>query len=827
MRRVSSCATALALAIALGLAALGCQSPEEKLAGHYAKADDLVRAGKAKEALFELRAALKLDPKRPETNFRLAQLLHDLRQFNDAVFYYRETVRLEPSRTDAMLAEAGLLIFDEPTRAEELIAKALELEPDNVRAYAARSQLELALNDSAGAFQAALTAVELAPESFEAQRQLAMVHQARIREAQLAGEEPPDSVYEEAIAAFDRAQALLGDEPSANLRVNRAAIYAAWAGHQDEAIAQYRLAVDEARRSSDKEELRLALRQTQLYARDVRNIPLMRETLEELVRLDPQSTGAWQQLAWIAESQQRQGEAVMQRMLAARPDDPEAHVAYALFLVRSGRTDDGLAHLKKRAEGGNAAPELQGALVNLYYGLQRSKDAALLTAELERTHPEHPRTALARAQQAMFEGRHEDAAKLLRETAGQAESADVFRLLAGAELRLGRLGPALDAIGRSIELEEASNSFPEEAYRLRAQIQVRMNDCRGAIRSFGPLSRGNRELAPHERVMQAHCLYEIGQEALGRKLLEQVLAQGPTLAAVLEFAEREKGRQPEKVRALLEQSLAQSPGDPTLLNRMARFELETGRPEQALARMNEAVAAGGGTPRLLLDRARLLVGRGDLEAAERDALRAFQGDPELPGAAPFLVQLYRAQGKLEEAVASFEEAHSAGALDPNGRVLLARMYIVTGQDAKARALLESTLAERNDLPGAKNDLAYLLASAEQDLDRALRLAQEAQQGLPNSPDVADTVGFVYLRKGLLTPAVEQFRYALELARARDAEQPIYHYHLGLALRGQELTNEAEAAFERALALDAGFEDAKSALSSLRAARDEAAANNPS
>lgn len=814
---------ALIAGLALTLAALGCQSTEDKLAEHLSQSREYAQAGNPKEALFELRAALRLDPKRPETNFRMAQLLHDMRQFNDAVFYYRETVRLDPSRVDAMLAEAGLLIFDDANRAEELIAKALDLEPDSSQAYAVRSQLELALNDSAGALRAALTAVELAPDAYQPQRQLAMVQQARIREAHLGGHEPPDTMYKEAIAAFDRARELLGDRPSATLRVNRASVYAAWPDHQDEALEQYRLAVEEARQSGSESELRVALRQSLQYARDLRNVPLMRASLEELVRLDPANVGAWRQLAWLSEANQRQGEAVMQRMLAARPDDPKAHIAYGLFQVRRGRTDAGIEHLKKMAERTDSA-EIEGALVNLYYGLSRSGDAAEVIAQMERRHPKHPRTALALAQKAMLEGRHEEAAKGLRQTAGEVEDADVWRLLAGAELRLGNPGSALDAIDRSIEIEEGSGGFPEEAYRLRAQIQVRLNDCRRAIRSFSLLSRGRRQLLPHERVMQAHCLYEIGQEAIGRKLLDQMLAEGPSLGAVIEFADRESGRQPERVRKLLEEALGEKPGDPFLLNRIARFELESGRPEEALARLNEAIAAGGGTPRLLIERARLLVSRGDLQGAERDTLRAFQGDPDLPGVAAFLVQLYRAQDKLDQAVASFEEAQSAGALEPPGRVLLARMYIATGEDAKARELLESTLAERSDLPGAKNDLAFLLARAGQDLDRALRMAQEAQQGLPNSPDVADTVGYVYLRKGLMAPAVEQFRYALELARAREGEQPIYHYHLGLALRGQNLTEEAEAAFERALALDAGFEEAASELSSLRAARNEAAAN---
>jgi hypothetical protein len=79
-------------------------------------------------------------------------------------------------------------------------------------------------------------------------------------------------------------------------------------------------------------------------------------------------------------------------------------------------------------------------------------------------------------------------------------------------------------------------------------------------------------------------------------------------------------------------------------------------------------------------------------------------------------------------------------------------------------LLEAALAERSDLPGARNDLAYVLATQGVELDRALRLAQEAYKALDDEAATADTLGFVYLRKGL--HVAEAARRALALARLR-------------------------------------------------------------
>jgi tetratricopeptide (TPR) repeat protein len=258
------------------------------------------------------------------------------------------------------------------------------------------------------------------------------------------------------------------------------------------------------------------------------------------------------------------------------------------------------------------------------------------------------------------------------------------------------------------------------------------------------------------------------------------------------------------------------------VTRLARLELAAGRSERALAQLNSAVDANHATPQVLLERARVLAARGDVAGAQRDALRAFEAQPSLSGASALVAALYRAQGQEKEAIASFEEALAAGALRPSGRFLLAQLHIVAGDAARARQLLEGLVAERSDLPIAKNDLAYLLAAQNEDLDRALRLAEEASQGLGDLPAVADTLGFVYLQKSLNEPALQQFQRAVVLAQSRDEDQSIYHYHLGLALRALGRTDAAAKAFEKALALDGDFKDARQALDGLRAGSEQTA-----
>jgi Flp pilus assembly protein TadD len=77
---------------------------------------------------------------------------------------------------------------------------------------------------------------------------------------------------------------------------------------------------------------------------------------------------------------------------------------------------------------------------------------------------------------------------------------------------------------------------------------------------------------------------------------------------------------------------------------------------------------------------------------------------------------------------------------------------------------------------ALNNLAYILAEEGRDLDQALTYAQRAKQRLPENADVADTLGWVYIKKNLSDNAIEIFR---NLTR-QNPQNPTFRYHLALA-----------------------------------------------
>lgn len=799
MRQRSARRLTAALAVGLVVVGLGaCSSKESKFARHLENAEAFEKENKNKEALLELRSALQIDPKSAEVNFRIAKLLARENKLADASFFYRETTRLDPMRTDAALAEAKLITFDDTARAEELVNEVIQREPSNATGYVRRSEIALARAKTEDALQAALTATELAPKNGISWMQLGIVHLARIREHTLKGESIPNTLFQEAEKAFQRTAEIFPD--GHRVRVELGRLYAIWPGHAAEAEAAFRDAIAVA--STDRHRARAAGAAVS-YARAVDNEEFLRWAIEQQVSAAPDDLGSWSSLADLEEKREKgAGEAVYKRLLERSSENIDAHLRFAGFLFSRDRKPEAYAHLTAQADAGVGAAIALDQIVAFQL---RSGDleAARTTYErLAREFPGDPRTELSKGRIALVENRNDEASVALRHYVGVQETAEGQQLLALTELRRGAIPAAVAAIDRALALAPAQ---APDLLRTKAAIHAAGNDHAQTLQTLNRIQRDSGALRPNETLLYAQTLYEMGRRPGAKALLEELLVgDDPSVPAMLEFAQREGAREPDRARGYLDAVLAKQPGNPQALRMLVQMDVAAGKPDQALARIDEAAKSQPLTPSLLLLRAQILASRQDYAGAEEEARRAFAAAPTLPGALDLLANLYVAQDRVDEAIASFLEAEKAGALPPSGQQLLARLYLTAGRSAEAKPLYEKVLAARPDLPGAKNDLAWLLAKEDGDLERALTLAQEAQQAEPESAEVADTLGYVYLKKNLSDPALQQFKYAIELSqRAKvvtSPERPEYHYHAGLALQAMGRNDEAAAAFERALAL---------------------------
>lgn len=137
----------------------------------------------------------------------------------------------------------------------------------------------------------------------------------------------------------------------------------------------------------------------------------------------------------------------------------------------------------------------------------------------------------------------------------------------------------------------------------------------------------------------------------------------------------------------------------------------------------------------------------------------------------------------------------------------------------AKAAYQKALELKPDNPLASNNLAYVLLQSGGNVDVALSLAQTGRRGMPDSPNAADTLGWVYYQKGAYKSAIDLFQESLKLAeKAKAPDDPTVHYHLGLAYEKDNQPALARQHLERVLKINPNYSaaaDVKKALAQLK------------
>ena len=166
------------------------------------------------------------------------------------------------------------------------------------------------------------------------------------------------------------------------------------------------------------------------------------------------------------------------------------------------------------------------------------------------------------------------------------------------------------------------------------------------------------------------------------------------------------------------------------------------------------------------------------------------------------------------AIVAAADSNEIGYLEtPKTNTMLGMLYEMRGKAVEAEKQYEKVLALDSTAAVASNNLAYIYADGNRNLDVALQLAQTAQRGLPDEPNAVDTLGWVYYRKGMTSAAIRE----LESAVKTSPKDPLLRYHLGMAYNQAGELAKAKATLEEALSIGTQFpgaDDARKTLAGL-------------
>jgi tetratricopeptide (TPR) repeat protein len=171
----------------------------------------------------------------------------------------------------------------------------------------------------------------------------------------------------------------------------------------------------------------------------------------------------------------------------------------------------------------------------------------------------------------------------------------------------------------------------------------------------------------------------------------------------------------------------------------------------------------------------------DLSGAEAALEKSAALDRHNYDAVIQLCQVLAAKGEFDQAIATGEQSLKDNARQPNLYVLMGNLYESKSDWKKAEDSYQNALALNSQNPVASDDLARVMLHTGENFDVALSLAQTARRGLPNSPGVVDTLGWIYYQKGVYPLAISNLQEALKLQEKNKLpDNPDIHYHLGMA-----------------------------------------------
>jgi predicted Zn-dependent protease len=538
----------------------------------------------------------------------------------------------------------------------------------------------------------------------------------------------------------------------------------------------------------------------------------------------------------------------LRSLVAQKPYDGQGWKSYAQVMMRAGRLEEATKELESELERQPDSTELRPILAALYRAANRKEDAQRALRELIerapspnaylalardhaaqgddagmlevleqalRAFPDDPVLQRTRADALLSAGKIEPGRKAVDDYAARFPddvSAEYLRArleladgdaTAAAE-RLQRLLPRLDRsftqhwLGRALEAR-GDRAGAERHYELAivrdhfdpnlyGQL-IALVERRGDWRKSAGLARRWVTLAPGQYPGWAALVGGLVQQGAGpegvnaARRAAKLFGDRPDAQVLLVRALR-ANREYDAALSMLGDLDRESKGTPEVAAERVFTLGLAGRVEEGIQTASAALAAHPDSAVLHTAHASLLFAIGRADEGAKAVDRALELDPDDPQPLALRARFEAATGRLEDARRDAELYLKQRPDDAQVHFILGVAHEQSGDVERAiasyrrAAELDSTAFE------PRNNLALLLA--ERDLDGALAVAQEAYALRPKDPAVLDTLGELYLRKGLVDRATS----LLVEAHAGAPEVTEIGLHLALAHRQAGRTEDA-------------------------------------
>jgi tetratricopeptide (TPR) repeat protein len=501
--------------------------------------------------------------------------------------------------------------------------------------------------------------------------------------------------------------------------------------------------------------------------------------LRRKVENNPKNAEFLIQLAshYLAVNDEGRANETIERLTSNPTDFPNGRMTAGDHFYRLRRFDKAMEHYQAGASA-NAANALayRKKIVECLYAQGNKEGALKLVLDLHNDHAGDPEVKALRAAMRLQSGNLKEI-----QTAAVELQAAVSRIPDNPTLRF-RLAEALIAKGEldqaRQQLEEAIKTQP--SYMAPRYLLGSLHLGRRDFNRAQSIANEILSVTPGDinaRLIRSAALMGLNDFQKAREELEVLLRarsdlpQAVFLLASLDFSQRRFAAAESGFRKL------QQLNDPRGIGGVAESLMAQNRASEAQQVVQAALQKSPDARDLRLLHAKTATAVGQFELALTELSQVLATAPDSPDLHLMIGQTHRQAGRLQEAEAAFLRARKLAPTRVEPITSLALLYEAMKEPGKAKPMYEEMLKLSPDNAIALNNLAYILAESGENLDQALKYALRAKQKYPQDNDIADTLGWIYIRKNLSDNAVQIFK---ELV-GKNPHHPTWRYHLAMAL----------------------------------------------
>jgi tetratricopeptide (TPR) repeat protein len=753
----------------------GCTSKEAKVLDFIAKGDRLLAEGDPVRAILEYKNALQMDPKSAKATFGLGKAYLQQQEYQRAFSAFKSTLEIDPELDESRVEVAWLLAMGkqgEPALLE--LAQVRHPEAFQPRFDIIKARALLAREN----YQEALDTLSQIPDgqqNKEVQAMLAFSFQA-------VG--APDKMQQ--VAA--RWRELDTGDPSSYLFLAR---YALDHGEKAEALKELQKMLD-----ANQGDTKLAMLRAQLLERwgfikeaeaAFENLPTIPETL------------AAQADFWVRVGNRDKAHSILESLIASAPDNVPAVVKLAQVLAEENNLKAASELIEKSLKMDLKKADREILLLAKGTLMARQADwegAKKISDEVLAENQGNLDAHLLLGKVLLSTRNSEDAEIQLNQVAvARPKDEETQMLLIRSQVLNKKESLAVDTLKRAVEANP-------ESVKLRLEL-VYYYLTKGEPDQVSRVLDKGLELQPTNLVLlKTRGEFEVVQKDLGRaeRDFHKIIDIRPDLPlGYMEMGQLMLAQSKvNEANNWFKQALDRENGWQAAVPAIARTYLLMKDPDQARSFLESEVAKRPDAPLVFFYQGQLLQSTGDLPGAEKAFLKATELAPQWPDAYRGLAEVYVQQGKLNDAIAKFEETYRQQASLPI-RMQLAMLYEFGGRYDDAIRVYRELLKEADQSAVLLNNLAYLYAEHATDkntLAEASKLSAQALAQEPENPNILDTAAWLAYKQGELDAAWKNIQDAL----ARAPQAGVHTLHAAIILHARGEREQALEVLNKALSL---------------------------